>query len=192
MISNCLQCGRPVVAPPSRRADGRGRFCSRVCAGRWRVGPRSGRWVHGMAARAVVRCGRCGQQFTGQADSRFCSVACAKRPRTILRCGQCGVAFHAPHLSAKYCSWECCNLAKRVADRKPRAEATPEARRAQRRIAYRVATGALIRPCRCEQCDSEGPIEAAHFDYAEPERVRWLCRYCHRAWDQACPKRGTV
>jgi hypothetical protein len=100
-----------------------------------------------------------------------------------------------PRIGAPAARWASAlveHQARRMADRKPRAEATPEARRAQRRIAYRVATGALIRPCRCEQCDSEGPIEAAHFDYAEPERVRWLCRYCHRAWDQACPKRGTV
>jgi hypothetical protein len=35
-------------------------------------------------------------------------------------------------------------------------------------------------------------LEAAHHDYSRPLEVRWLCPPCHRAWDSAQPKGGTV
>ncbi|MCC7409315.1 MAG: hypothetical protein IT442_14715 [Phycisphaeraceae bacterium] len=37
-----------------------------------------------------------------------------------------------------------------------------------------------------------GRIEAAHFNYDEPLRVRWLCCSCHRRWDKRHPKHGTI
>jgi hypothetical protein len=52
-----------------------------------------------------------------------------------------------------------------------------------------VRDGVLVRATACEQCGvSDKPLEAAHFDYALPLMVRWLCRSCHRRWDQSDPK----
>lgn len=192
MRSACLQCGCVVNAPQSRRADGRGRYCSRQCAGRNHVGAQAKRFVHGRYARSELACARCGRTFAAKADTKFCSLACAKRPKTFIKCEQCGTVFHPSHLKTRHCSWECANLSRRVEVQKPRLEATQEARRAQRRVAYLVQIGTLVRPTTCEQCGFGGDIEAAHFNYQEPERVRWLCRFCHRTWDHACPKRGTV
>ena len=32
----------------------------------------------------------------------------------------------------------------------------------------------------CEQCGLRTPIDRHHPDYAEPTRIVWLCRRCHR------------
>ena len=59
-------------------------------------------------------------------------------------------------------------------------------------VRYYVKAGALVRPMRCEECGTESNrIEAAHFDYAQPLRIRWLCRRCHVVWDRREPKGGT-
>jgi hypothetical protein len=47
-------------------------------------------------------------------------------------------------------------------------------------VAAAVASGALIRPLKCERC----PVEAAnlvahHYDYDKQLDVEWLCRKCH-------------
>jgi len=76
-------------------------------------------------------------------------------------------------------------------NRKPRPVATAEARSSQRRVSYLISIGKLIRPALCEGCGAEGKTEGAHYDYAEPERVKWLCRSCHSKWDWAEPKGGT-
>ena len=78
------------------------------------------------------------------------------------------------------------------ADRKPRQAATHAARKAHSRVAYLVSTGKLVRPTTCEQCGAEGKTQGAHYNYAEPERVKWLCRSCHARWDWAEPKGGTA
>jgi len=77
-------------------------------------------------------------------------------------------------------------------NRKPRPTATPKARRAQRRVAWLIESGRLTRPSACEECGCEARIEGAHYDYDQPELVRWLCRSCHSKWDCAEPKGGTV
>lgn len=60
---------------------------------------------------------------------------------------------------------------------------------AQARVHSAIQRGLLHRPASCEECGAANrPIEAAHFDYVHPLRVRWLCRPCHRAWDKAEPK----
>jgi hypothetical protein len=52
-----------------------------------------------------------------------------------------------------------------------------------------IKAGLLVRPDTCEQCLASGvAIEAAHHDYSKPLDVRWLCRRCHRRWDQTDPK----
>lgn len=51
-----------------------------------------------------------------------------------------------------------------------------------------IKKGLLVRPERCSACDQDGRIEAAHYDYSEPLRVRWLCPRCHRRWDMGGPE----
>ena len=71
-------------------------------------------------------------------------------------------------------------------------ESTPEARRAYAAIQRALANGTLRRPENCEACRKLCKPDAAHFNYAEPLRVRWLCRPCHAAWDAEEPKGGTL
>ena len=66
------------------------------------------------------------------------------------------------------------------------------ARRAQRRVAYLLAVGKMHRSAYCVNCGVAAFTEAAHIDYEKPEEVRWLCRSCHRRWDKASPKGGTI
>lgn len=62
-------------------------------------------------------------------------------------------------------------------------------RKAQALVFRAIQRGDLVRPTTCEQCGKTGiMIEAAHYDYAEPLRVRWLCRGCHKRWDRLQPK----
>lgn len=56
-----------------------------------------------------------------------------------------------------------------------------------------IQVGDLIRPEACEQCgDTNGWVQAAHYDYSRPLDIRWLCVPCHIAWDRAVPKGGTI
>jgi hypothetical protein len=64
----------------------------------------------------------------------------------------------------------------------------PEARRAQGAVSTALHAGRLTRPSRCTWCSTEAFTEAAHFDYSQPLNVVWLCRRCHRRWDQLQPK----
>ena len=56
------------------------------------------------------------------------------------------------------------------------------------RVSNAVRRGLLVKAERCEECNSETFIEAAHSDYSQPLMVRWLCRRCHRRWDAKEPK----
>lgn len=42
-----------------------------------------------------------------------------------------------------------------------------------------IKAGLVVKPERCQECDSEAPIEAHHDDYSKPLEVRWLCNACH-------------
>lgn len=55
-----------------------------------------------------------------------------------------------------------------------------------------VAKGILVRPPECEECGKACRTEAAHFNYVERLRVRWLCRGCHMRWDRADPKHRSI
>jgi hypothetical protein len=60
--------------------------------------------------------------------------------------------------------------------------------RAGDKVRRALKAGKLIRPEACEDCKKVCKPEAAHYDYALPLKVRWLCRGCHRRWDAAKPK----
>jgi hypothetical protein len=52
-----------------------------------------------------------------------------------------------------------------------------------------IRAGKIVRPTKCEHCEAENvPIEGAHYDYSKPFDVKWLCRSCHRRWDNQIPK----
>jgi hypothetical protein len=112
---------------------------------------------------------------------------------TFKLCSTCRCLFGpVERLSRKYCSVKCKSLGQKVPHRRRRL-ATKEARRAQSMVAYQLSIGRLTRPGFCEWCGiASGRIEAAHPDYEKPLEVRWLCCSCHRKWDKAVPKNGTI
>lgn len=59
---------------------------------------------------------------------------------------------------------------------------------AHMKVQRAIKRGDLVRPTVCEECGKTAKIEAAHFDYAKPLEVRWLCRSCHSLEDHARPK----
>lgn len=58
----------------------------------------------------------------------------------------------------------------------------PNRRRVREEVINAVKRGELVRPAKCEQCDSSENIEAHHDDYNKPLSVRWLCSKCHGFW----------
>ncbi len=191
VVTRCLQCGKVRARSASQVRAGRGRFCSRSCAGKHYRGARARRYVHGGNCLQNRECLRCGQTFVGKVQRNYCSRHCALPP-TFKACAQCGSRFKAGHLAQRFCSRPCHYAYRSAQPRTDKSPPTPEARRAQAIVRRQVLAGVLIRADRCEQCSKPGYTEAAHADYAQPTNVRWLCLRCHRLWDQSCPKGGTV
>jgi hypothetical protein len=71
---------------------------------------------------------------------------------------------------------------------------TAAAHKAHSAVQYALEIGKLTRPDRCSnaECGKVGKVEAAHESYDAPLSVKWLCRSCHRKWDRAQPKGGTM
>lgn len=44
-----------------------------------------------------------------------------------------------------------------------------------------IGQGKIIKPERCQICDSKRKIEGHHHDYDKPLEVIWVCRACHAA-----------
>jgi hypothetical protein len=149
------------------------------------------RCCHGLALRT---CRICGRTFIGRFGAKACGRIChaALRPPTYGICRQCGRRYGpVDHLSRKYCSWQC-KVDAQTTGRKTFRRAILKARRAQNLVRYFILTGRLHRPTICEECGASARrIEAAHYNYDEPLRVRWLCRSCHVRWDKYDPKHGT-
>lgn len=188
---NCLYCGRAILTHPSLVS--RKKFCSRSCLARSKTGSNARNFKDG---RTILRltCQQCGREFVGAVRNRFCSRECflAARPPTFHTCPQCGQRFGpVDHRGRKFCSKGCAYKAHTTGRRTFRGTIT-KARRAQRLVRYCVVIGLLERPVTCEECGSTGQaIEAAHHNYDEPVRIRWLCRSCHRRWDKREPKHAT-
>lgn len=145
----------------------------------------------------AFNCSGCGELFYDNPSQKrkFCSRGCSdqhkpKRTKTMLVCKKCSKEFYpiSGSLKQKNCSRFCGNRH----GRKRRTFTIPKARNAQRLVAYYIKKGKLIRPNMCEQCGMEKKIEAAHYDYSEPLKVRWLCASCHRRWDKEEPKHATI
>ena len=149
------------------------------------------RECHGHEYRA---CAVCGQTFYGRATRRFCSLACRRiyRPRTTHRCELCQTEFPVDRFARRFCSVKCKSAAQRMGRRVIRCTHT-KARSAQSLLRYHIEAGNIVRLSSCEECGAtDRYIEAAHYSYDEPLRVRWLCRSCHRRWDKKEPKGATV
>jgi hypothetical protein len=146
---------------------------------------------HGLATRTCIVCG---SSFEGRSNAKLCSDLCRQthRPQTFLICRHCSQRFGpVSHLRRKFCS-TACSAAARATGRRPPQKPTPQARRAQRRVAYYVKTGKLQRPSSCSSCGRIARIEAAHENYDDPLAIRWLCKSCHSKWDWHEPKGGAV
>lgn len=138
-------------------------------------------------------CNRCGVETSVQPAYRneTCPVCRRGRRRIHVECGQCGHWFLPEYISAKYCSKPCKDRAL-ATGRKVLRMATTQARSARSLLAYHVNAGNIIKSDSCEECSRTGcAIEAAHYNYEQPLRVRWLCRPCHRRWDREQPKGGS-
>ena len=150
------------------------------------------RACHSVAVRICIMCGR---SFEGLPSKKLCSTECrAKhRPQTFKNCSQCGTVFGpVDRLSVKYCSRDCKHKAQ-TTGRKTQRKTKTKARLAQSLVAYHIKVGNIIRPDTCEDCGStDKKIEAAHYDYDKPIKVKWLCRSCHVKWDKAEPKGGML
>lgn len=138
-------------------------------------------------------CAGCGTIFQDNPSQKrkYCNRRCKdvnqpKREKQSLICGKCEKVFYpiSGHLKQKYCSRDCGQRRGRT----KRTVTIPKARNAQRLVAYYIEKGKLIRPSNCEECGQEKRIEAAHYNYDEPLKVRWLCRSCHVYWDKHEPK----
>lgn len=61
----------------------------------------------------------------------------------------------------------------------PYAQSLPHQREAHRIYQAALRSGAIVRPERCERCDSDSRVAGHHEDYRRPLDVVWLCHYCH-------------
>ena len=147
---------------------------------------------HGVGVRI---CLVCGTSFVGRRNKKLCSKACRRknRPATFKICPECKHEFGpVNHLNAKYCSNKCKYKAM-ATGRNPQRKTTTKARAAQSKIGYQIKVGNIIKPGACEDCGAtKRKIEAAHYDYNEPLKIKWLCRSCHVKWDNKEPKGGMI
>lgn len=100
----CQTCSKEFLCKPSRLREGRGKFCSRLCAGTSRL--------------KTITCEQCHQPFQpGHQKSLYCSRDCQarSRQRRLTRsCLYCGRDFTIQRAVAekgegKYCSRQCCD-----------------------------------------------------------------------------------
>jgi len=125
-------------------------------------------------------------------DPRQGKVGGNRKSRSFKICPVClGVYGPLNRLDRKSCSLACKHEAQRTGRRTFR-KTSRRARNAQSLVRYHVEAGNIIRPDACEECGTtDVQVEAAHYDYNKPLKVRWLCPSCHRKWDCEEPKGAT-
>ena len=65
-------------------------------------------------------------------------------------------------------------------------ERYPERKHARDAVYRALKTGKLIKPGKCEDCGEETARLQGHHESYEPDEwldINWLCRRCHRVWD---------
>ena len=177
-MKKCARCGRTLPLDNFYR-NSLGGFSAR-CKG-----------CHSVEVRTCLHCGK---EFLGKHGKRVCSPECRKAhwPPTYKICSHCMKSFVPGRLARRFCSMAC-KIKAQTTGRRCRRKTHTQARNAQSLVRYHVQAGHITRPSVCEECGATGrKIEAAHFNYAEPLRVRWLCISCHRRWDRRQPKGATV
>jgi hypothetical protein len=102
-------CLNPVDETPSRRAEGRGQYCSRECADLAKAAPKP-----------VVICARDGcadpVKYVGARPREFCSVRCSKLQHPPQTCVVCRATFDwrsSPNAKNLYCNPACHAKAQR-------------------------------------------------------------------------------
>jgi hypothetical protein len=151
-------------------------------------------------------CLKCGNEFWQyrhlDGKQRFCSHLCAsdfkrKYEKSTRSCANCQGDFTAndrpfSNSTGKYCSRNC-KIADQTTGVNIIFKPTKAAANAGYAIRAAVKRRQIEKPTCCENCGvSNRPIQAAHYNYVEKLRVRWLCRPCHAAWDYSDPKGGAV
>jgi len=129
MIVSCLFCGKQFKTIPAKIKDGRGKYCSRTCMAKSRIGTRSANWQGGPEKRA---CRTCGKFFEAPRDKIavgkgiYCSRECyheSMRNRLEVKCATCGhifLIFPSRRETAKYCSQACRAVAIRGKPLRPK------------------------------------------------------------------------
>lgn len=100
--SCCLVCGGPFppLSPKVRGLGGVRKHCSDKCRREAEKARKS--------VRSTKKCCRCGVEFVGPSDRKFCSEEC-RWPSRLRRadCPECKKSFTPSHKSKKYCCAEC-------------------------------------------------------------------------------------
>lgn len=182
------------------RNDSTAKMC-RSCVGRMRgalaTRVKTGKHEH---------CSQCNGEFWCYkhllGERKFCSKSCAdsfkrRYEKQEKNCGSCGKLFVIndkpfSNSTGVYCSRQC-KVDAFTTGVNIIHKASKAAANAGYAIRVAVKRGQVVKPDSCEQCSKTGvKIEAAHFNYSEKLRVRWLCVPCHRQWDTDEPKGGCV
>ena len=88
----CEVCGKEFTVKVSAVKNGRGRFCSRECQGKWmsenQCGENSPSWKGGKVAKVCEVCGKEFSVFPSQSHHKFCSRECHEKWQSESRSGE--------------------------------------------------------------------------------------------------------
>ena len=88
-----------------------------------------------------------------------------------------------PELKAAYCKkWNQANPDKVSVFKAKYKIRNPLKIKARSVVNNAIQSGKLIKPTKCEACDTEVALDGHHIDYSKPLEVMWLCHPCHMAW----------
>lgn len=192
MITKCLNCQKELQTTPYRLSNGRGKFCSRSCSGKYYVGEKSRNW-HGGYKSKLPKCIECGKQLTNP-NNKYCKrhahsgersyewLGGINRPKN--KCQDCGKELKNRY--AKHCL-SCMNKGNRSYLWK--GGITPESHAQRVLFKNKVQKLVLKRDgYTCQICGKKGGV--LHVDHIQPwseylegrfeiNNCRTLCIDCH-------------
>jgi ribosomal protein S27AE len=132
-------------------------------------------------------CVRCGSEFIpppAQPYQRWCTATCRESDPEFQENALSVARQYKDRHRAKLLNERRQGYADRTHEPKPYAGPVapryPEKRSARAKVAAALASGRLVKPPACSECDQRTPVlQAHHDDYAKPLDVRWLCTRCH-------------